>query len=214
MRNPPHRAYSYKVTVDPTGPAVSLDTVKLHLGIPITNTFFDALLTIYVDAATSYAEGITRRSFITRTFQTYRDYFPDIYYGAEGYYYDQGIELRRSPLQAIIDIQYFSGGVLTTVDPTIYYGTVEDDYSEVLVVDGQQWPSDLDRRMQCIEINFLAGLGDTDSDMPGWVTAGILNHVSMMFNNRGDCGACGDTTGNLIPTNTKSMYLSERIENL
>lgn len=223
---PPHtRAYSYTVTEPPAKLPVSLATVKQYL--KVTSTADDDLITIFIGTATSYAEGFTRRDFITRTYETFRDFFSDSV--SEGYYTfggnpvlgatgindsgNIGFELRRSALISVDQIQYLSAGVLTTVDSTTYYNTFETDYSEVLTEQGSNWPDDADRRLQAITITFKAGFGDDDTDMPAWVTEGILQHVANMYANRGDC-ACGDATGSLLPLTAKALYLQNRIENL
>lgn len=223
---PPHtRAYSYTVTEPPAKLPVSLATAKQYL--KVTSTADDNLITIFIGTATSYAEGFTRRDFITRTYETFRDFFSDSV--SEGYYTfggnpvlgatgindsgNVGFELRRSALISVDQIQYLSAGVLTTVDSTTYYNTFETDYSEVLTEPGSNWPDDADRRLQAITITFKAGFGDDDTDMPAWVTDGILKHVANMYTNRGDC-ACGDASGGFLPLRAKSLYLQNRIENL
>ena len=223
---PQRRDYTYTVTVPPANLAISLDMVKNYL--KITNTAQDALLTIFIEAATDYAEKFTRRDFITRTYETFRDFFSDTI--SEGYYTfgqnpslgvaaitgtgNVGFELRRSPLQSVEQIQYLSSGVQTTVPAAIYYNTIETDYSEVLSVEDGDWPEDADRRLQAITITFKTGYGDDDTDMPAWVTEGILQHVANMWANRGDCSGCGDSSGLLVPTTAKLLYLQNRIENL
>ncbi len=223
---PERRAYSYTVTEKPGTLPVSLDVAKQYL--KVTTSIDDDLITIFIDAATSFAEGFTRRDFITRTYNTFRDFFSD--FVSEGYYTfggnpvlgiagindsgNVGFELRRSVLQSVEQIQYFSDDVLTTVPASTFYNTLETDYSEVLTVDGANWPDDADRRLQAIIITFKTGFGDTDADMPAWVTEGILQHVANMHRNRGDCGECGDTTGVFLPLTAKLLYLQNRIENL
>lgn len=223
---PERRAYTYTVTVPPAGLPVLLATAKNYL--KITSTADDALITIFIGAATSYAEGFTRRDFITREYETFRDFFSNSV--SEGYYTfgenpvlgagvvndsgNVGFELRRSPLQSVETITYLLDNVLTPVLAAIFYNTIETDYSEVLTVDDANWPDDADRRLQAITITFKTGFGDADTDMPAWVTEGILQHVANMYRNRGDCSACGDTAGSLLPLTAKLLYLQNRIENL
>jgi len=215
-----HRAYTYTVTAPPAKLAVSLPTVKNHLKITGTNQ--DDLLTAYITAAIDYAEKFTRRDFITRTYKTFRDFFPGF---SEGYYQNVfsilpsdvgniGFEIRKSPLQTIDLIQYFVAGVLTTVDATTYYNTLEGDYSEVLTVASAAWPTNADIRLQAVQVTFKTGFGDSDTDMPPWVTEGVIQHVADMYANRGDCGEFGDKNGLLLPRVSKMLYLQNRIENL
>jgi len=226
---PQHRAYSYTVTEPPVNMAVSLDTVKAYL--KITSTAEDATLTIFINAAIDYAEKFTRRDFISRTYETFRDFFP--LWVSEGYYTlgenpsfggalaipvitggNVGFEIRRSPLQTIEFVEYLKDNVLTTVDASTYYNTLETDYSEVLTLDGESWPEDADRRLQSVRMTFVTGFGDDDTDMPVWVTEGVMQHVANMWANRGDCSSCGDTSGSLLPSTAKLLYLQNRIENL
>jgi len=218
-----HRAYSYTVTSGPDALAVTLDNVKLQL--KITNSVDDDLLTIFIEAATDYAEKFTRRDFITKTYTTFRDAFPSV---SEGYYQfgdlpqsgtvasfggNIGFEIRKSPLQSIETIKYRLSDVLTTVDDTTYYNTVETDYSEVLTKADNEWPLDADVRLQTVEISFKAGFGDADTDMPDWVATGIMNHVAELYANRGDCSCEGFVESNLPPT-SKILYSQNRILNL
>lgn len=216
------RAYTYKVTVPAAVDPVPLATVKAYL--KRTSTAEDALITIFIKAATEYAEQFTRRDFITRTYETFRDFFPGL---SEGYYAfgqnetlgglsfeggNVGFEIRRSPLQTIEKIEYLKENVLTLVSSAIYYNTIEDDYSEVLTLDSATWPLDADRRLQAITITFKTGFGDADTDMPSWVTEGILQHVANMWANRGDCSGSG--CAKFLPAAARSLYLQNRIENL
>ena len=96
-------------------------------------------------------------------------------------------------------------------------GLSVNDYSELLLADGQRWPTDIDNRLQAIEIEFKAGLGD-DADAvyakAPWVKSGVLAHVANMYANRGDCGDCGDSSGAYLPKVARHLYLQNRIENL
>ena len=215
---PQQRAFTYTVTDQPAGFPVELDTVKLALKISLTNTTEDDLLNAYISAATDYAEKFTRRDFITRTYNTFRDFFPRPYYLTEGYYErSSSFELRRSPLQSVESLKYFVSGLLVTIATAVYYNTIEQDYSELLLADGQTWPGDMDNRLQAIQIDFKTGFGDNVAAVKvvaPWVEVGILSHVANMYKNRGDCGECGDSSGTYLPPHARHLYLQNRIENL
>lgn len=216
------RAYTYKVLTAPANLAVSLDTVKLHL--KKTTSDEDAIITVYLKAAISFAELFTRRDFITRTYTTFRDFFPGF---SEGYYVfgelpslgslsigggNIGFEIRRSPLQSVTSIKYFKSTVLTAVASGVFYNTIEEDYSEILTNDGSCWPEDADRRLQTIEIEFKSGFGDDDTKTPDWAVEGILQHVANLYRNRGDCSEADVKTA--LPAASRMIYLQNRIENL
>lgn len=223
------RAYTYRVTVEPAVLPIELATVKSYLKIPVLNTTDDALLTVLMGAATTFAEGYTKRDFITRTYETFRDFFPR-WCQSEGYYTcgsvpgffsnlssvvggNLGFELQRSPLQSVTSVEYLVSNVLTAVASTVFYNTIEEDYSEILTLADQEWPDDADRRLQTITVTFLTGFGDTAADMPDWVTTGLLQHIAMMYENRGDCidatGGCA--CAQFLPITAKAIYQQHRI---
>lgn len=225
---PQHRAYTYKVTVQPAESAVTLATFKEHIKEE-GSTDEDALLQRMLNSAIASGEKLTRRDFIQRTYKTFRDFFP--FYGQnEGYYtagfipsrgrvltnFDSnvGFEIRKSPLVSVTEIKYQDNkNVEQTVDASIFYNTVEDDYSEILTNPDQLWPEDVRVTMQVIEITFICGLAANattfESEHPD-LTEAILDHAASMWANRGDC----DGKGNAMPAQSKSIYLQCRIENL
>lgn len=222
---PETRDYTYKTLSGPDALAVSLATVKSHL--KITSSFQDDLLTLYIKSAIEYAENITRRDLITRTYKTFRDFFPAPSQNEGHYSFGQipsfnsgtssisanvGFEIRKSPIQSVEKIEYFVQGVLQVLDNTIYYNTVESDYSEILTNQGKDWPTNADQRLQTIEITFKNGFGDADTDIPQVFTVAILQHVSALYANRGDCGGAQGSA--IVPAAAKSFYLQSRIENL
>lgn len=223
MFTPAQRDYTYKVTTQPTVLAVSLITAKSHL--KVTGATEDALITLYINAAIDFCEKITRRDLITRTYTTFRDFFPSPIQN-EGFYpsgvlpsigvggissigANIGFEIRKSPLQSIESIKHLVSGSLVTLDSGIFYNTLEEDYSEVLTVQSKDWPTNTDQRLQSIEISFKSGFGDKECDIPQSYKIAILQHLTALYSNRGDCMDEGS-----IPPAAKSFYLQNRIENL
>ena len=228
------RAYTYKVTVQPAELPIPLEVFKEFLKIDAGDTSQDELLTLFLGAATAYAEKLTKRCFIERTIDTFRDFFPSAYQN-EGYYpfgdvpfgvsgissscENIGYEIRRSPLVSITEIKYtdFENAV-QTVPNTVYYNTSEEDYSEVVTLPGQEWPGDALRKMQNISITFVCGLSPDAAtfqiEHPNLFNA-IMMHAVAMYENRGDCasdscGACAMTA----PAGAQGIYLQCQIINI
>jgi hypothetical protein len=213
------RAYTYTVTVPPANLPVSLEDVKEQLRIPDSDTTDDDLLTLYINAATNYAEAFTRRDFITRTYETYRDYFP-----GTGYYFaiytwrypytsgNVGFEIRRSQLQSIESIEYIVNDVFTPVDPSIYYNTTQNDFSVVLTEPDNLWPNDADRKLQSVKITFKAGYGDTEADVPDDIKVALTQIVTALYENRGDCSECD--CEQFAPIAAKLILKQNRILNI
>jgi len=206
------RAFSYRVTVAPAVLPVELDDLKLWL--KITGNASDDLLNLMLESATEYAEQATGRWFITRTAETYRELFPSVC-NAEGYYRElPAWEIKRSPLQSIEKITYFSEGSQLEVDPSVYYNTTETAFSKVLARQGSAGFPGLDEaRLQNITIEFKAGYGDTPTEVPSWAKTAISSHVMAMWANRGDC-MCGDSGGVFLPAAAEAVYRQNKIINI
>lgn len=186
------KAWTYTVTAGPDCPPVSLDDLKTHARV--SGSGEDSLLNMILDAVTAYAEGFTKRDFITKTYQTFRDDFRQVG------------ELRRSKLQSVTTIKYLVSGALVTVSDAIYYNTVENDFSEILLEEGESFPTDGDVRKQAIEIIFKAGFGDDPRSVPGDLKLAILQHATNYNENRGDC-----TLADSVPASAKIVYGKYRI---
>jgi len=224
------RGYTYKVTVKPAKTPISRDEVKTFAKIRTTTD--DALILILINAAVRYAEQITRRDFITRTYETFRDLFPGTFQGFHhgfnsfsehinpfGDSGNFGFEIRKSPLQSIEEIKYLdTAGATIVVASTVFYNTVEEDYSSVLTVPGKTWPTDAEERLQAINIKFKSGFGDDPEDVPDDLRDALLMHVTFLYENRGDCeDVCNGSSGcgpKTTPSASKAIYLQNRIENL
>lgn len=216
------RAYSYRVTSSPAEQPVDLDLFKSHVNV--RHSLQDTLLQLYLDAAISCAEEYTKRDLIYRQYETKRDFFPSRL-NHEGYYalglapFDPiqcgggnlGFEIRKSPLVSVESILYINNqSQSVTVDPSVYYNTIETDYSEVLTNYNDDWPTDALPRLQSITINFTCGLyPDASSVEAKWKSA-ILNHAANLYRNRGDCSNDKKNL-ELLPLPVKQFYLKQRV---
>ncbi len=194
--------WSYEIVTPAAGLAVSLDDVKTYLRIIGTDQ--DAELTQFIEAATAFAEKYTKRDFINKTYKTFRDSFSDF---SVAWSAVEPIEIRRSKLSVVNSVQYLKDTILTTVASSVYYNTSESDFGKILVLDGQQWPlSHVDNRQQAVEIEFVAGFGATEADIPSDLKEAIMAHVGAMNINRGDCTMVAS-----LPDISRSIYNKYRI---
>lgn len=224
-----HRAYTYTVTVPPTELPVTLAIFKEFLKLDPDDDSQDTLLTMFLSAATVYAEKLTKRNFIQRTYTTFRDFFPvpgqnEGYYpagiipaGVSGISFitdNVGFEIRKSPLVSVTSVTYTDlDNDAQTVSSSIYYNSVELDYSEVLTSPDQDWPEDAVKKLQNIVITFVCGMSEDAAtfltEHANLVNA-LLMHATMMYQNRGDCGACGIKA----PPAAESIYMQCQIINI
>lgn len=179
---------------------VSLSDVKTWLKVPSTITADDNLITALIKSATGIFEKITGRDLINKTYKTYLDAFPCVdglnyYTGISSLapqYHDNGIVIRKSKLQSITSIQYYKDGVLTTWDSSNYYITDLPDYSAIYLVTNKEFPSDVDIRKQAVVINFVTGYGVDDTYVPEDVKQALLQFITYLYENRGDCANSKD----------------------
>ena len=170
---------TYRVVTPPDELAVSLALVKEHLKLDLSDTSQDTYLTLLIRAVTSTIEKYTGRILINTEFKTYRECFTDSFF------------IKRSKLQSVTFVKYYIDSVLTTIDSDIYYISDETDFASVFLVEGESWPSDVDNRAQSIVIQFIAGYGDTQADIPYDLQIVLLDAIAYFYENRGDCSDGG-----------------------
>lgn len=179
----------YIVTTRGTGMPISLDLVKEQLRIDDNSQ--DSYLTLLLNTAISIAELITKRDITRKTYKAFLDMF----------FANNGYEIRKSPLVSLDAIRYFRNNSLVTIDSTTYYTTQSNTFSRAYPRDN--WPVDADDRAQAIEFEFQAGYA-TDM-VPIDLQLAILQHVTSLYENRGDCsnrGQCMD----LLPKTSLGIY--------
>lgn len=147
-----------------TAPAVSLSEVKDHLRI--TGTSEDAVLLGMIDAAEQYAELVTRRAFIQRTYKQTLPAFPD---GGRGLLY-----LPMPPLISVTAVKYWD-----TSDPSSQATLASEKYQVetsqepglVEPIVGESWPN-TEAREAAVEVEFVAGYAN-QSDIPASIAIAI-----------------------------------------
>ena len=201
-------AWPYIVTVAPTTLPLTTNEVKEHLRLDLDDKTQDALLKILIKTATDYAEKYTKIDFITRTYETLRDSFAD------------SLELRRTPLQSVIKVEYLQDGSFVTVSTDIYFATSSNTFSHLALKKSQVWPTNEDLQEQSVKITFKTGYGNTLSSVPDSLREGLLQHIAAMYENRGDCGegrVSGGTFASaqkFLPVDAQLIYDMYRIRSI
>jgi len=188
--------YGYKKINDPTNLAVSLTTLKTHL--KKFDTIEDDYLTLLIKTATTDFENYTNRTLINTIFKGFLDSFTS-----------DPILIRKSKVQSISSINYLKDATLKAWLPTNYYFTDDNDFSRLLLTTTGAFPTDADPRLQAIEINFVAGYGDTSTSIPYDIQMALLQVIADMHYNRGDCS--GDDGSSGISQSIKNTYNKYKI---
>lgn len=172
-RNPQNQLYTI---ADPTTDAgklpVSLAEMKACLKLPKGDSPEDNFLALLLEASTADVEkALGRREIRARTWTLLQDDFED------------RICLRRDPVASITSVERLVSGTFTTVASSVYYLKQSPHFSEILVADGQEWPSDADTIEHRVRVVFVTA-PHRCTDI---AKAAIKRHVTFMHQNRGDC---------------------------
>lgn len=194
-------AWQYSITTAAATTPLTLAEVKEHLKLDASDNSQDTYLSLLIDAATDQAEKYTGRDFINRSYTTYRDSFVD------------PLELRRAPISSITSIEYLVSSSFVTLATSVYDLQVNDNgYPYIFLKEDQEWPTNADTLPQAVKIIFVSGYGAAATDIPPGLKLGLLNHIAMLYENRGDCS--NDCSGTTLPANAKAFYNRYRIVNI
>ncbi len=95
--------------------------------------------------------------------------------------------LRRDPVDPAVQVvvaRLVSGTFTAVADPTtVYYIKPSTQFSEVLLLEDQSWPTDEDNIEHAVRVKFTT---EAHVCLPIAVAA-IKRHVTFMHENRGDC---------------------------
>lgn len=192
-----YKPQSYFVTTAPAQEPLDLAEIKTHLKMSATDSSRDTELLFLAKVVGSIAEKLMHRDLITRTYTTYRSNFDFC-----------ELELRRSRVQSIDSIAYLKSGNYITVSSSTYYLAQDTDYAKIVLVDGMDWPTDLDVHEEAVRIIFKSGYGNTPAAIPDDIRQAMLQHLANIDSQRGDCNELPNANafGLLIPYTSKLVY--------
>jgi uncharacterized phiE125 gp8 family phage protein len=179
-----------------TAPAnlpVTLTEAKAH--IDVEHSEHDALITMFLQAATDHVDGprgFLGRALVDQTWDYYTDAFPN---DCDPNLY---LHLPLPPLIEVVGVYYTdTAGDEQTVDAATY--TVDLANSRVALVPNGSWPT-AGSYLNAVRVRFRAGYITTDSppddDVPPAIKAGILLMVGNLYRNR-EAAVVGQTVATL-----------------
>lgn len=168
----------------PYGEPVTLAEAKAHLRVDDSDS--DDYITALITAARESAELFCQRSFVQRRLRLMLDQFP----GSR----DCPIYLPLGPVVSIDHIKYYdTDSALTTWSSASYLVDTRQVPARVTPIVDETWPTDVERRIAAVEIQYLAGYAtdaasptDYAANVPKSVKQGMLFHIGHMFENRQD----------------------------
>jgi len=166
------------VTTPPEDEPLSLTTVKSQLNIDAAYAADDLLLAIYIKAAREWMEKRLGQSLITQSRKQYMDKFPcqnlEILYGP--------IQLDEEGEPVEFAVKYFdSNDVEQTWASSNYWLSTTRNIPKL--VPKYSWPS-AGERPDAIWVEYTAGYGDEDTDVPANIRDAMLLIVSNMYTYR------------------------------
>lgn len=155
----------------PTIEPVTLAEAKLHCRIDHPDE--DSLITSLIIAARQWLELATRRSFITQTLKLSLPGWP------------QTIQLPHPPLQSVSNVAYLTSSGETVIVESANYTVISAcEPGEIIPAYSQSWPSTSLALGLPVQIEYLAGYGDTADAVPQLYRQAILLMVAHWYENR------------------------------
>lgn len=151
---------------------VSLSEAKSHLRVDISDD--DALIHRQIKAIVHDLERRYNTAFITQTWTLYLDNWPGL-----------AIELPRFPLQSVTSVKYTPyGGVAATFSSDSYTVDTYTKPGRVVLDSRSAWPGDELEDVNGIAVEFVAGYGNAENDVPDPIRQAILLILGNWYENR------------------------------
>lgn len=168
-------------TAGPSVEPITLDDAKAQTRNDLDNE--DALILAQIAAAREYAETTTERALITQTWRYSLDRFPAV------------IRLPMSPVQQVTEIKYIDAlGVQQTLSTSMYRADTDTDPARITPAYNEVWPV-THPVTNAVEITYVAGYGDSASDVPQSIRQAMLMLLAHWDENRS-----GVNVGNIVNT--------------
>lgn len=160
-----------KLITAAAGLAISVAEAKAHLRVDVTDE--DALIELYIKAATEAAEQATGRAIMAQTWELTQDAFASV------------LHLTRIPVASVTSLKYIDAdGTQQTLGTMLYQLDNFDDFSAAKVTPayGASWPSTRPVP-NAVAVRYVAGYGSA-ADVPSSIKDWIYLQVGAMFENR------------------------------
>lgn len=204
-----------RVTTAPSVEPVALDTVKSYLRI--SGNSEDTLIGTMIEAARSFCEEFVGRALITQTITFTLDATSEVdstlwegtRTGPHINFYKDFISLPKPQVQSVTSIKTFDDAdTETTFSPSKYYVDISRDPARVVLLTGESWPTAL-RVANAIEVVYVAGYGNSPSNVPAPIKLGMMQHIAYLYDQRGDMKDYQQTQA--MPPAVQNLYMPYRV---
>lgn len=161
-----------KLITPPEKQPLTLDEARAHLRVDHDEE--DTYIQSQIAAATNDCQDFAGRQFITATYILQLDCFP-----RSGI-----IHVPMPPLQSVESIEYVdTSGTTQVLDPSRYRVDSISEPARITPAYGTVWPSTLGVT-GAVTVEFIAGYGDDEDDVPEWARSAIRLTLGNLFENR------------------------------
>lgn len=187
-----------KITTSPLGEPIS--AVEAKLQARVDDTIENVLIDYWIETARRWAEQISGRSFITRTYTAYLDCWPGCVF-----------ELPYPPLATVTSIKYYDdvGSPAATFSSSNYIVDAHSEPGRVALKTSANWPSVNLRAINGVEIIYTAGYGAA-SAVPAQYKAAIFLIVSHLYQHRESVVVDQGVSLALLPMAVYDLLLTDR----
>ena len=155
----------------PSEEPITVEEAKASPSLRVTTAANDTDIGVLIATARDMAETITRRAFITQTWELVLDGFPT-----------GGIVLPMPPLQSVASIKYIdTDGAQQTLDALLYAVDTDSEPGLVVPAYGESWPSTRDE-VNAVRVRYVAGYGAA-ADVPAAIKTWIKMRAGTLYDN-------------------------------
>jgi hypothetical protein len=181
-----------KIVSAPSIQPVSRIEAREHLRLD--DDVDDSQVRSFIKAATDWAENYTGRSLINTGYQMMLDGVSEIddplwegmRTGHSSRNFNNYIEIAVAPVSSVSSIKYYSDdNTQYTWSASNYHVDTFSEPARIVLRSGGTYPTDL-RSVNGLEINFIAGYGDSANSVPEAIRVAILQYIAFLYEHRGD----------------------------
>ncbi len=164
-----------KLVTKPSKEPITLDEIKDHLKLELSDASEDPLVSRLIVAARRRAENFLWRAIMTQTWDYFLDDFPgDL---------DDTIFLPLPPLQSVTTVKYIDlDGVQQTLSATLWKIDTVSEPARLVPAFNETWPSTRDE-INAVEIRFVAGYADI-GEVPEEIKTAMKMMAGTWYENR------------------------------
>ena len=176
-----------------TTSAVATSTQKSFMRVDFSDD--DTLIADLIKVAQNNVEAYTGRAITQQTLQLFLDRLPyyrdeklreGVYTAPDINYSADYIVLPKPPVASITHVKYYANdSTASTFAASNYFSDVESTQARVVLKNGVSWPTLTElRKANAYEVQYVAGYGDSASDVPTPIIQAIKLLTTHLYENR------------------------------